>query len=513
MSGSSWLPKWTGELYLEYHRGTYTSMARNKRYNRKAEFATQDTEFLAVCDGLISGAAYPREELDSVWEAVLRNQFHDILPGSSIKEVYNDSKEEYEKLLAVDSRLMEASLKRLVSAIDAPEGALAVYNFGPEVKAEVVEFYYEGGWPVVYDGERKVSVQKSGERTYIFTASGLPERGYKTYGLGESEVGDGSKGNPMFSVSEHHLENRYFSIRLNSKGQFAGILDKTAGRELLMPGKSGNVIMSYEDRPHNYDAWDINNYYEEKSWEVDQVECIEVTEHGPVRACVTVTRRYLDSTIKQSIYLYHDIPRIDIRNQIDDLEIVRLDWDSLIPAVTTGKVDCVIAGQSITSERLQAVDFTEPYYYATIVTLVKEGSKYADAKSVADLAGATCTSQQSTIWYNTCLPQIEGANILAATASAPDMLMSLNADKCDLVVTDQPTGKGALVAYPNFKMLEFGGGADDFQVTEEDINIGISLKKGNTELQEAIDSVLSKMTKDDFSSMMDEAISVQPLAN
>ena len=196
-----------------------------------------------------------------------------------------------------------------------------------------------------------------------------------------------------------------------------------------------------------------------------------------------------------------------------DLEIVRLDWDSLIPAVTTGKVDCVIAGQSITSERLQAVDFTEPYYYATIVTLVKEGSKYADAKSVADLAGATCTSQQSTIWYNTCLPQIEGANVLAATASAPDMLMSLNADKCDLVVTDQPTGKGALVAYPNFKMIEFGGGENDFQVTDEDINIGISLKKGNTELQDAINSVLTKMTKDDFSQMMDEAISVQPLAN
>lgn len=195
-----------------------------------------------------------------------------------------------------------------------------------------------------------------------------------------------------------------------------------------------------------------------------------------------------------------------------DLEIVRLDWDSLIPAVTTGQVDCVIAGQSITSERLQAVDFTEPYYYATIVTLVKEGSKYENAASVADLAGATCTSQQSTIWYNTCLPQIEGANILAATASAPDMLMSLNADKCDLVVTDQPTGKGALVAYPNFKMLEFEGeGA--FQVTDEDINIGISLKKGNTELKEAIDSVLVTMTKDDFSAMMDEAISVQPLAN
>ena len=158
-----------------------------------------------------------------------------------------------------------------------------------------------------------------------------------------------------------------------------------------------------------------------------------------------------------------------------DLQIVRLDWDSLIPAIQSGQVDCVIAGQSITEERLQAVDFSEPYYYATIVTLVKQDGKYADAKSVADLAGATCTSQQSTIWYQNCLPQIPDANILAATASAPDMLMSLNADKCDLVVTDQPTGKGALVAYPNFKMLEFGGGDDDFQVSDEDINIGISM--------------------------------------
>ena len=164
-----------------------------------------------------------------------------------------------------------------------------------------------------------------------------------------------------------------------------------------------------------------------------------------------------------------------------DLQIVRLDWDSLIPALQSGQADCVIAGQSITAERLQAVDFSEPYYYASIVTLVKKGSKYENAKSVADLAGATCTSQQSTIWYQNCLPQIEDANILAATASAPDMLMSLNADKCDLVVTDQPTGKGALVAYPDFVMLEFGGGEDDFQVTEEDINIGISIKKGNTE--------------------------------
>lgn len=196
-----------------------------------------------------------------------------------------------------------------------------------------------------------------------------------------------------------------------------------------------------------------------------------------------------------------------------DLEIVRLDWDSLIPALQSDQVDCVIAGQSITSDRLQAVDFSVPYYYATIVTLTKKDSPYASAASVADLKGATCTSQQSTIWYDVCLPQIEDANILSATASAPDMLMSLDADKCDIVVTDQPTGKGALVAYPDFVMLEFGGGENDFQVSDEEINIGISMKKGNTELKEAIDSVLSTMTEEDFSAMMDEAIAAQPLSN
>ena len=148
---------------------------------------------------------------------------------------------------------------------------------------------------------------------------------------------------------------------------------------------------------------------------------------------------------------------------------------------------------------------------ATVPMVCKSSSRGVSVS--ATFWHTTCTSQQSTIWYNTCLPQIQDANILAATANAPDMLMSLNADKCDLVVTDQPTGKGALIAYPDFKLIEFGGGENDFQVTDEDINIGISLKKGNTELKEAIDSVLSKMTKEDFSKMMDEAISVQPLAN
>ena len=190
-----------------------------------------------------------------------------------------------------------------------------------------------------------------------------------------------------------------------------------------------------------------------------------------------------------------------------ELQIVKLDWDSLIPAVQSGTVDCVIAGQSITSDRKEMVDFTEPYYYASIVTLVKSDGKYADAKGISDLAGATCTSQLGTIWYDNCLPQLKDANIQPAQESAPAMLVALESGRTDLVATDIPTAKAACVAYPDLKILDFTD-----KVSDEDINIGISVKKGNTELTDKINSVLKEMTTEDFDSMMDEAISVQPLS-
>lgn len=196
-----------------------------------------------------------------------------------------------------------------------------------------------------------------------------------------------------------------------------------------------------------------------------------------------------------------------------DLEIVKLDWDSLVPAVQSGTVDCVIAGQSITSDRLQMVDFTDPYYYASIICLVDKDSKYVNAKGVSDLEGASCTSQQNTVWYDVCLPQIKNAKILPAQESAPAMLVALAANRVDLVCTDMPTGQAALVAYPNFRLLDFSSSSDNFQVSQEEINIGISVSKKNPELTKAINGVLSKLTVEDYNRMMDEAISVQPLSN
>ena len=195
-----------------------------------------------------------------------------------------------------------------------------------------------------------------------------------------------------------------------------------------------------------------------------------------------------------------------------ELQIVKLDWDSLVPAVQSGTVDCVIAGQSITSERLEMVDFSNPYYYASVVSLVKQDGPLADAKGISDFEGATCTSQLGTIWYDVCLPQIKDADIQPAQESAPAMLVALESGRTDLVVTDMPTAKAACVAYPDLKLLDFTDTDDDFAVSDEEINIGISVQKGNTELLDGINSVLATMTVDDFNSMMDEAISVQPLS-
>ena len=195
-----------------------------------------------------------------------------------------------------------------------------------------------------------------------------------------------------------------------------------------------------------------------------------------------------------------------------ELEIVKLDWDSLVPAVSSGDVDLVIAGQSITAERLEVVDFSDPYFYASIVTLTKADSKYATAASVADLAGATCTSQLGTIWYDICLPQIPEANILTAQETAPAMLVALESGAVDLVVTDMPTAMAATAVYDDMVLLDFTGTAGEFEVSEEEINLGISMEKGNTELLEAVNAVLATLTVEDYEAMMADAIAVQPLS-
>ena len=195
-----------------------------------------------------------------------------------------------------------------------------------------------------------------------------------------------------------------------------------------------------------------------------------------------------------------------------ELEVVRTDWDSLVPGVQSGVYDAVIAGQSMTADRMEQVDFAGPYFYASIVCVTKAGSAYADAQGISDLSGGSCTAQIATIWYNSMLPQIEGANIQPAAETAPAMLMALETGTVDFICTDMPTALGAVAAYDDMVILDFTGSSDNFDVDEGEINIGVSVMKGNTQLKDAIDTVLSALNADQFNAIMDQAIAIQPLS-
>ena len=198
------------------------------------------------------------------------------------------------------------------------------------------------------------------------------------------------------------------------------------------------------------------------------------------------------------------------------LEVIQADWDSLVPGVQTGLYDAVIAGQSMTADRSEQVDFAGPYFYASIVCVTKKDSPYASATSIADLAGGKCTAQIATIWYDQCLPQIDGAQVMTAAETAPAMLMALETGSVDFICTDMPTAQGAVAAYPDMTILDFSGTDGDFQFSDEvraeNVNIGVSVKKGNTVLKDKIDAVLSTMTQEDMNALMQQAIAIQPLS-
>ena len=191
------------------------------------------------------------------------------------------------------------------------------------------------------------------------------------------------------------------------------------------------------------------------------------------------------------------------------LEIVSSAWDSLCPAVQSGTMDANIAGQSMTETRLQEVDMAGPYFYASIVCVTRKDSPLASATGISQLSGS-CTAQTGTIWYDTCLPQIEGAQLMPASETAPAMVMAVTSGTVDYICTDMPTAMGACATYDNLVILDFSGSEDNFQVDAGEINIGISVVKGNTTLLDAMNAVLSGMTVEDMNQIMNEAIAVQP---
>ena len=192
-----------------------------------------------------------------------------------------------------------------------------------------------------------------------------------------------------------------------------------------------------------------------------------------------------------------------------ELEVMAIGWDGLVPALNAGQLDAVIAGQSMTETRMQEVDMAGPYFYASIVCVTQADNALASATGISQLSGA-CTAQTGTIWYDSCLPQIEGAELMPASETAPAMFMAVTSGTVDYICTDMPTAMGACATYDNLVILDFSGTEDNFEVDAGEINIGISEVKGNTTLLDAMNAVLSEMTVEDFNNTMNEAIGVQP---
>ena len=379
VSGNRHLPKWVGELYLEFHRGTYTSMGKSKRYNRKSEFLYQDVELIASISNILGGQ-YPQDKINQGWEKILLNQFHDIIPGSSIYEVYEDSFDQYEQLIANGCYMLNTSMQYLVKNIMLEEKSLVIFNTLSFNRNDVVliELPAEMGSIEIVDGDgasvpyqmvkdeesvpckmvcdENVSYQMvkgAAARKALVYVEDIPAKGYRTYQIrkasngntsinhvgsinlkGDSNINDSTSlysdseinnstsdikqnVNPVMIVNKSRMENLFFKIELDDKGTITSLFDKKNNRQVLMENERGNRILAFEDRPMKYENWDIDIYYQEKMWEVDEVQRVEVIEEGPVRACLRIIKRFQDSTIMQDMIIYNDIPRIDFKTKIE----------------------------------------------------------------------------------------------------------------------------------------------------------------------------------------------------
>ena len=308
VSDNNRLPVWEGELYFEYHRGTLTSMARNKRSNRKSELGLMDLELLSVLAA--PGVAYPQEELDAMWKVVLLNQFHDILPGSSIHEVYEVTKEEYARLAGQLAAMTEERRK----AVTGSGEAVTVFNTTGQARNDIVNLGSLQG-SVLMDSDGEVyPIQKTEDGSIAFVR-GLPSKGYKSFTV--SDTASAVERTPFTLVGERQLETPFYTVVIDGQGMFTSLYDKENDREVLQQGQRANLLRMYEDKPIYFDNWDIDIFYTEKYWDVDSVECMEWTEIGAVRAVLEITRKASQSTIWQKVIFYADSRRIDFETRVD----------------------------------------------------------------------------------------------------------------------------------------------------------------------------------------------------
>ena len=315
VSENNKLPKWVGELYLEYHRGTYTSMARNKRDNRKCEnlyTAGEKINSLAM----LLGKEYPKENINKSWENILLNQFHDIIPGSSIKEVYDVTEVEYKQLLDNVDGIINEGIEEIAKNIELKDRSLVVNNTLGFDRDDIATFEVPQDIknPALINSEgNEILCQRIEDNKAIVFIKDIPANGYKAFKLIEATKSSDS----LVELNELGAENEFFKLKFDEKGKIISFFDKKVNREILKEGQIGNEILAFEDKPMCFDNWDIDIYYKEKMWRVDDVQNIEIIEKGPIRSTLRIERKFLESKIVQKIHVYNDISRVDFETYAD----------------------------------------------------------------------------------------------------------------------------------------------------------------------------------------------------
>jgi alpha-mannosidase len=319
------LPVWDGEMYLENHRGTFTTWAATKKYNRTCENTAEEAEkFSSIADWL-GAAKYPMEKITKSWDKMLTDQFHDILPGSSILQVYKDMWDDSELALNHLNSSMTNAFAGIMNRADTSGNGVPVVVFNPlsfnrrnPVEVDVT-FPAPPSAVRVYDSANievpsQVKSITGNTAKVVFVADGVPSLGFRVFRAESTTAGSYSTG---LTIGSNAIENQYFRIEINpSTGNISRIYDKTNAREALSGGEA-NVLQVYEnDTPTSYDAWNMDK--DDFATTVTPVSLttpasITVVESGPVKATYKVSRLYNNSAFNQYITLYHNVDRIDLR--------------------------------------------------------------------------------------------------------------------------------------------------------------------------------------------------------
>ncbi len=317
---------WKDELYLEAHRGVTTTKGELKKANRREENLLREAEiYCSIAKAM--GFSYPAEELYMAWQMLLTTQFHDSLPGSHINEVYHTLMKEHAQIAAAAEKAKKDALDFIAANIKAETAngkPIAVFNSLPYTTTAVTTIESDAAALSVYDGEgNEIPAQRvvraDGKIVWLFTATDVPAVGYKVYYTKDVA---GTSATSM-TVTDKSLENDFFSIKFDDKGEITSIYDKRAGKETLAEGGKGNVFKLYEDMPGKYEAWDITKFYYDREIALKDGKT-EVYENGPVCASVLLTKPCYNSEIKQRITIYKDIDRIDFETVVDWKEFKKL---------------------------------------------------------------------------------------------------------------------------------------------------------------------------------------------